>query len=143
MIGSVHQYEVLIHERHLDTFGHVNNAVYLDLLEEARWDLISNNGFGLEEIQRRQVGPTLLEINLRFQREIRNRERITIKSWLESYTGKVGKFVQQMVNVQGQVCCEAKFVIGLFDMQARKLITPTPEWWRALGIDPQQAPEST
>lgn len=134
MLGSVHEYELLIHERHLDTFGHVNNATYLDLFEEARWDLITRNGYGLAEVQARKIGPTILEISLRFVREIKNRERITVKSWLESYTGKVGRFRQQMVNVNGDLCCDATFVMGLFDMQSRKLIPPTPEWLRALGI---------
>jgi thioesterase III len=107
MLGSVHLYELVIQERHLDTFGHVNNAVYLDLFEAARWDLITRNGFGLKEIQERGMGPTILEINLRFTREIKNREPITIKSWLESYSSKVGKMKQQMVNPDGDVCCDA------------------------------------
>lgn len=134
MPGAIHLYDLVIHERHLDTFGHVNNATYLDLLEEARWDLITRNGFGLEEIKRLQLGPTMLEINLRFVKEIRNRARITVKSWSESYTGKILKFTQQMLNEQGELCCEGAFVIGLFDLQARKLVLPTPEWLRALGL---------
>jgi acyl-CoA thioester hydrolase len=92
MPGAVHLYNLTIHERHLDTFGHVNNATYLDLFEEARWDLITGNGYGFDEIKRRQAGPTILEINLRFVREIRNRQRITVKSWSEAYSGKVSKF---------------------------------------------------
>lgn len=134
MLGTPHLYEVLIHERHLDTFGHVNNATYLDILEEARWDLITRNGFGLDEIKRRQQGPTILEINLRFMREITNRQRITIKSWTDSYTGKICKFTQQMLNEQGEVSCEGKFTVALFDLHARKLLAPTPEWKRALGL---------
>jgi acyl-CoA thioester hydrolase len=134
MLGTFHLYELVIHERHLDTFGHVNNATYLDLFEEARWDLITRNGYGLEEIQRRQAGPTILEINLRFAREIKNRQRITIKSWMESYTGKVGRFQQQMLNEAQEVCCDATFVVALFDLQARRLVKPTPEWLRGLGL---------
>jgi len=134
MLGNVHLYEVLILERHLDTFGHVNNAVYLDLFEAARWDLIDRNGYGLSEIQRRAQGPTILEINIRFQREIKNRQRITIKTWMEAYPGKVGKLKQQMVNEAGEVCCDATFSMGLFDLTARKLLKPTPEWLRAVGL---------
>lgn len=136
MPGTVHLYELTIHERHLDTFGHVNNATYLDLLEEARWDLITRNGYGLEEIKRLQVGPTILEINLRFRRELRNRQRITIKSWPESYVGKIGVLEQQMLGENSEVCCEATFSIGLFDLQTRRLIPPTPEWLRAVGLPP-------
>ena len=44
-------YETLIRESHLDTFGHVNNATYLQLYEEARWELITRNGYGLAKVR--------------------------------------------------------------------------------------------
>jgi acyl-CoA thioester hydrolase len=137
MIGTVHQYELQILEQHLDTFGHVNNARYLEILEAARWDLITRNGYGLDEVVRTQVGPTILEINLRFQRELRNRQRVTVKTWVDSYAGKIGRLAQQICDEQGNVCCEAMFVIGLFDMAARKLIPPTPAWLAACGLRPE------
>ena len=91
MVGSVHEYALVIREQHLDTFGHVNNAKYLEILEEARWDLITRNGYGLEEVLRRRIGPTILEINLKFQRELQNRQPIVIKTWMDSYAGKIGR----------------------------------------------------
>jgi thioesterase III len=134
MVGFVHDYPLVIREAHLDTFGHVNNATYLAILEEARWELITCNGYGLDEVIRRRIGPTILEINLKFQRELRNRQPITIRTWMDSYAGKIGKVVQQIVDAEGNLCCEALFTIGLFDLAARKLIPPTPEWIKALGL---------
>lgn len=134
MIGTAHEYELQIQEQHLDTFGHVNNAVYLQLFEQARWDLITGNGYGLREVHERKIGPTILEIHIRFSRELKNRQTITIKTWLESYQGKTGKLVQQMIDEAGKVCCEAVFTMALFDLTARKLIVPTPEWLKAIGI---------
>jgi acyl-CoA thioester hydrolase len=136
MLGAVHEYRMLILESHIDTFGHVNNAAYLQILEEARWDLITRNGYGLDEVQRRRIGPIVLEANLRFARELRNRQAVTIRSWLDSHSGKVGKFAQQVLDDAGELCCDAMFTIGLFDLTARKLIRPTPEWVRALGLRP-------
>ena len=138
MPGPVHDYALVIREQHLDTFGHVNNAKYLEILEEARWDLITRNGYGLAEVMRRRIGPTILEINLKFQRELRLRQAITIKSWVESYRKKVGQMMQQMWDAEGNLCCEALFVIGLFDLTARKLIAPTPEWMQAMGVTPEE-----
>ncbi len=137
MLGAVHEYAVLIREQHLDTFGHVNNARYLELFEEARWDLITRNGYGLDEVVRRRVGPVILEAALKFQREVRNRQAMVIKSWTDSYAGKIAHFTQQLVDEQGAVCCEGRFVFGLFDLTARKLIAPTPDWLRAVGIPPE------
>jgi thioesterase III len=145
MLGTAHEYDLLIREQHLDTFGHVNNAKYLEILEEARWDLITGNGYGLAEVVRRRLGPTILEIKLRFQRELRNRQPIKIKTWIDSYPGKVGRLVQQIWDQDGNLCCEALFVIGLFDVAARKLVLPTPEWIKAMGLTEAdlaaQAPE--
>lgn len=129
-----HRYRLQILERHLDTFGHVNNATYLELFEEARWDWITNNGYGLDRVQRERKGPTILEIAITFKRELRNRQWIDVVSWMESYPSRVGTAVQQMLDEQGNLCCEARFVIGLFDLERRKLISPTPEWRLAVGL---------
>jgi acyl-CoA thioester hydrolase len=137
MIGSAHEYRLLVLEKHLDTFGHVNNAAYLEILEEARWDLITGNGYGLDEVRRRGIGPVVLEAHLRFARELHNRQAVTIRTWLESYSGKVGRLAQQIKDDDGEVCCDALFTIGLFDLAARRLIRPTAEWARALGLRPE------
>ncbi|HEY3234558.1 MAG TPA: hypothetical protein VGJ84_07565 [Polyangiaceae bacterium] len=42
--------------------------------------------------------------------------------------------MQQISNQSGELCCEAVLVIALFDVRARKLIAPTPEWLRAIGV---------
>lgn len=128
-------YQVLIRESHLDTFGHVNNAMYLTLYEEARWDLITSRGFGLKEIKERKQGPIILDVNLKFLKELKLRELITIQTEMMDYVGKVGHIKQQMLRESGEVASEAIFSIGYFDTVARKLIPPTPEWKHAIGMD--------
>ena len=134
MLGPIHEYPLVIREHHLDTFGHVNNAAYLDILEEARWDLITRNGYGLDEVHRLKVGPTVLALEIRFVREIRNRQRVNIRTWLESYSGKIGKLAQQVRDEKDELCTDALFTIGLFNMTTRRLVRPTSEWIVALGL---------
>lgn len=136
MLSPVHEYTVLIIERHLDTFGHVNNATYLDLFEAARWEWITSNGFGLERIRELRKGPVVLEVNLRFKRELKNRQRIVIRTWVESYEGKVGTVLQDMRDEAGELHCEARFLCAYFDLEARRLLAPTPEWLKAVGMQP-------
>lgn len=128
-----HVYTLKILEAHLDTFGHVNNATYLNLFEEARWDLITQGGYGMKEVQARQQGPVILEVNVVFKRELHLRETIQIHSKVVDFNGKIGKLAQTIVNGAGKVSAEAVFTLGFFDMKARKLITPTPEWLKATG----------
>lgn len=128
-----HEYPVLIREAHLDVFGHVNNAAYLQIFEEARWDWITRGGFGMTEIFARGIGPVVLEANLRFQREAKNREAMVVKSRTLEYEGKIGTVEQVMVRADGKASCTALFTVALFDIKARKIISPTPEWLKAVG----------
>lgn len=131
---SVHEYPVLIRESHLDVFGHVNNAKYLEIFEEARWDWITRGGFGMKEIFERGIGPVVLEANLRFQREAKNRDRMIVRSRTLEYDGKIGKIEQVMAREDGKASCTALFTVALFDIKARKIISPTPEWLKAVGM---------
>lgn len=132
--GKVHEYPVQILEHHLDGFGHVNNATYLELFEEARWDLITRGGFGLEQVRERLIGPVVLAVELRFNREAVNRERMVIRTRTLEYRGKVGKLEQILTRADGLPSCAANFTFGLFDLKTRRLLRPTPEWLKAVGI---------
>lgn len=127
------EYRLLIRESHLDTFGHVNNATYLTLFEEARWELITRNGYGLQTVQSLKKGPVILEVSLKFMKEVKLREEILITTELLDYEGLVGRMKQQMINAKGEVASEATFKFGLFDVKNRKLIPATPEWLKAIG----------
>lgn len=129
----IFEYPVTIKESHLDTFSHVNNAQYLTLFEEARWELITQRGFGLREIKETQTGPVVLEASLKFKREIKLREKIVIKTYSPEDTGKIVSLKQEMVKPDGTVACEAVFVIAFFDTKSRKIIEPTPAWRKAIG----------
>jgi acyl-CoA thioester hydrolase len=131
----VYEKRILISESHLDSFGHLNHARYLELLEQARWDLITERGFGIDVIRRTRTGPVILEVTIKYMRELGPREPVVIRSELLTYEGKVGTFRQQMVKEDGALACEAIFSFGLFDLERRKLIDPTLAWQFALGAD--------
>ncbi len=139
MLATPHRFSLEIVERHLDTFGHVNNAVYLEILEEARWEWITRNGYGMKEIREFEQGPTILECSLKFMKELKLRERIEIESDIASLRGKTFDVVQHIRRPDGDVACEAHFKMGLFDLRARRLIAPTPRWLAGLGLDPALA----
>lgn len=131
----IHEKPIAISESHVDSFGHLNHARYFELFEQARWDIITERGFGIETINQTKTGPVILEVNVRFMRELAPREAVVIRSELISYERKVGKFRQQIVKADGGVACDAVFSFGLFDLERRKLVDPSPEWAHAVGID--------
>ena len=128
----MHSKKFTVKEIHLDTFGHVNNATYLELFEDARWDLVTERGYGLKRVRETGIGPTVLEIEIKFRQELRLRDEVLIESNVESYEGKVGKLRQKMLLKDGSLACDALFTFGLFDTGQRKLIEPNEEWLNAL-----------
>ncbi len=134
MSAQLKSYEFIVKEHHLDTFGHVNNSMYLQLFEEARWQIITDGGYGLAEVQKNQKGPVILEITIKFLKELKLREKIKINYETVNYTGKIGQVKQQMINEKNEVACEAVFTVGFFDLVLRRLINPTEEWKKAIGL---------
>jgi acyl-CoA thioester hydrolase len=132
--NTIFKYSLLIKEHHLDTFGHVNNAKYLELLEEARWEFLNAHGMDLKTIHEKGIGPVILELEIKFLKEVRLRQLITIESQMLSFDQKIGVMQQYILNDRDQLCCKAKMTFGFFDMNTRKLILPSAQLLSVLGI---------
>jgi thioesterase III len=129
----IHQYPFRVLEGHVDMFGHMSNIAYLEVFEAARWQMITERGYGADRIQTLRRGPVVLNIEVQFRKELRLRQEVVIETFGVSYPGKVGSLTQRMVSPKGDLHCQADFKMGLFDLDARKLVQPTPEWLHACG----------
>lgn len=128
-------YEFMVCERHLDVFGHVNNAQYMSLFEEARWDRITRRGYGLKEILESKIGTVILESTIRYRRELKNREKVTIETSVLGFNKKIITLKQKMLKEDGEIAADAEFKAGCFDLVQRKLIVPSDAWiFAILGI---------
>jgi YbgC/YbaW family acyl-CoA thioester hydrolase len=128
------EYKTQILEHHLDSFGHVNNAKYLELYEEARWDFITTNGYGLKQVKEYKQGPIVLDVTCSFRREITNREWVTIKSNTIEIKSKIMKIEQVIIKENGDLASKATFTFGFMDLQLRKMIVQPPLWLKAVGV---------
>ncbi len=128
--NGVHTYSTKIEASHLDTFGHVNHATYLVILEQARWDILEELGIGFHRIQREKIGPVILEARIRYLRELTYGDEIKIESRFSSRENRVGKVVQEMFRADGELAARAEITFGLIDLKARKLVDPSNDWAR-------------
>ncbi len=55
--------EIIIRSYHIDSFGHVNNARYLEFIEEGRWAL---EIFDLKKLKKKNLGPVVVNINTNY-----------------------------------------------------------------------------
>lgn len=140
-------YEKTILEHHLDTLGHVNNSKYLEIFEEARWDLSTKAGFGLKTFQKIKKGPIVLSLTLDFKKEIMNRQKILIVTQVKEIS-KNYKFITldqkiydytdwyiaKSQNLEASFYTELEVKTACFDLESRKLIPPTKQWLKALEL---------
>jgi acyl-CoA thioester hydrolase len=135
MSEKVFFYQTTILEHHLDAFCHVNNASYLQLFEEARWDFSEKIGHGLEWVLAQKKGPIVLNVEISFRKELVNREKISIESWSLGMKNRlVLAFEQKMRKENGQLASAIKLDLGFMDLKLRKLSPFPQKWMESFGI---------
>lgn len=66
---------------HIDSYGHVNNAQYLILLEEARTQFLERVGFPLEELSRQGLFIFINDIHIQFKKPAVLGDCLEIHNW--------------------------------------------------------------
>jgi YbgC/YbaW family acyl-CoA thioester hydrolase len=122
-----------IEPRHCDLYGHMNNAAYAELLEEGRWDFISQRGYGRGTVTALGQGPVVLQLNIRFRRELSPGEKVIVESTLSQVRSRSATVSQRILGENGDLACEAEATLGLFDLSTRRLIGPNEKWKAALS----------
>ena len=69
-LQRVAKYSTKPKPEHCDLYGHVNNASYLTLFEDARWAWLTANGYGFDTVKETGQGPVLLEANIKYLKEV-------------------------------------------------------------------------
>lgn len=85
---------------HTDSFGHVNNARYLELLEEARWQFAEHHGL-VDLLNEKNLGFIIMELNLRFRLPVVVGDTIQIFTSLVSLGSDLGEVVQLIKRKHG------------------------------------------
>ncbi len=91
--------EIKVRGYHLDLYGHVNNARYLEFLEEARWSFFEDRG-DLEWFVSRGLGFSVVNININYRRPAKMGEVLAIASSVARIGNRSGT-VHQEVRLQG------------------------------------------
>ena len=69
----------------LDSLGHLNHAVYLNYLEQARFDALAAGGFPIETMQTRGWGVHVVRIEVDYRRECRLGDRLVARTAVQSF----------------------------------------------------------
>jgi len=73
------EFRLTVRGYELDSYGHVNHAVYVNYLEQARWVLIKDAGL-LEELQKADIKIVVVKLQVRYMREIGLLDEILVQT---------------------------------------------------------------
>ncbi|MEV5311453.1 acyl-CoA thioesterase [Streptomyces sp. NPDC052610] len=119
-----------------DTQGHLNQAVYLNYAEHARWSLLQAAGIRQAALQAKGVGPVALETTIRYLRELLAGDEVEVTCEFVWGHGKTFRIRQHIVKADGTVAAEIEAVGGLLDLKERRLLPDPRERFKELAADP-------
>ncbi|MGX4689017.1 acyl-CoA thioesterase [Streptomyces sp. JNUCC 63] len=119
-----------------DVQGHLNQAVYLNYAEHARWSLLQAAGISQAGLIARGVGPVALETTVQYRRELLAGDEVDVTCAFEWGGGKTFRMRQTIRKTDGTVAAELTGVGGLLDLTARKLVAHPEEYFKELASDP-------
>ncbi|GHJ41113.1 thioesterase family protein [Streptomyces sp. TS71-3] len=119
-----------------DTQGHLNQSVYLQYGEHARWALLAAAGIRQQDLVGQGVGPVALETTIRFLRELRAGDETVMSCRFEWGTGKTFRITQILTKADGTVAAEITALGGMLDLRERRMIQDPRGFLRKLATDP-------
>jgi thioesterase III len=115
-----HTVDIKIRGYHLDGYGHVNNARYLEFLEEARWSIFEER-IDLQTFIARGYLFVVVNININYRRPAYLHEAVSIETALKSMSSHSGLF-EQVVKLKGAdtVVADAQITFVILDSRTHK-----------------------
>lgn len=116
------QTKIKVRGYHLDVYQHVNNARYLEFLEEARWDGLESSA-GFQWMSAHHIAFVVVNININYRRPAVLGDVLTVTSKVEQLNGKSGVLSQVVtLDPEGQVVADALITFVCIDLKTQKAL---------------------
>ncbi len=115
--------EIEVRGYELDSFGHVNHAVYISYLEHARWKMLAEVSIGLKELQEWKRFPVIAEVNAKYRRPTFLGEKLEVKTEVVE-SGRVAFTLEQKIFRAEELVFEGRVKVVLVDETGRPALMP-------------------
>ncbi|MFD7938782.1 acyl-CoA thioesterase [Streptomyces sp. NPDC059755] len=119
-----------------DVQGHLNQSVYINYAEHARWSLLQAAGITQAGLLAKGVGPVALETTIRYQRELLAGDEVDVSCVFEWGGGKTFRIRQTISKADGTVSAQLFSVGGLLDLKERRMVADPTAYFKELAADP-------
>lgn len=108
-----HITEIKVRGYHLDLYGHVNHARYLEFLEDARWGLMESDG-SLEWFMQQGYALVVSRVDIRYLRPATMGEELRVETRLDRLLERAVVIVQRVVKAAtGKLVAEAEVTVAV------------------------------
>ena len=129
--------EVVAGSEAIDSYGHVNNAVYLSWLEACAWAHSDALGFGEARCVEMQRGMAVRNLNLEYLAACYEGDEILVGNWLIANDGKLRATRRfQLINrTRGQVAMRGEILYVCMNLSSGRPVRMPPEFLAAYDPD--------
>ncbi len=103
---------IVVRSSELDSFGHVNHAVFLNYFEHARFEALELAGFSWSVLEERGWGIFVVRIEVDYLAEAHRGDRLLVRTHADSFRRTSMLLAQSMVRREADgretVVCEAR-----------------------------------
>ena len=118
----MHTIKIKVRGYHLDMYQHVNNARYLEFLEEARWHYVESK-LNLQEWMNKGLGFVVVNININYRKPASLNQILEIKSEMARISHKSATIRQQIfLEETTVVIADAEVTFVIIDIHSGKAV---------------------
>tara|TARA_R110001606_G_scaffold372953_1_gene530193 strand:+ start:92 stop:526 length:435 start_codon:yes stop_codon:yes gene_type:complete len=120
MSTSLSRVQLRVRGYHLDGYGHVNNARYLEFMEEGRWDYFDQHPAMIKELHQAGRAFVVVNLNIDYLAAARHGDDLEIMTGIVNVGERSGLCHHRIVRKDGTVIAQADLTFVLLDMRANK-----------------------
>ncbi|GEN25977.1 hypothetical protein HCU01_39260 [Halomonas cupida] len=116
--------ELRVRGYHLDGYGHVNHARYLEFLEEGRWDYFDHHAALMEQLRHGHIAFVVVNLNIDYRAAAVAGDDLAVETRLAEIGSRSAKMAQRIVRrSDGQLVCRAVLTFVLLDVAENRAVT--------------------
>jgi acyl-CoA thioester hydrolase len=135
-MDSLEEFPVIItvpvHWGDQDSFGHVNNVIYLRWAETARVEYLTRAGIW-RHYEETGVGPIVANINCDYRRALQYPETVRVGARVAHIGNSSIRMTHKVVSSDGEVAAELSTVLVLYDYRSSRPVPVSPEMRDAIA----------
>jgi YbgC/YbaW family acyl-CoA thioester hydrolase len=118
-----HRTKLRVRGYELDSYRHVNHAVYLSYLEQARWEYLSACGLSLLELDRIKRWPVVVHLEMNYKKPAFMDDELEILSRVHA-VGRSSLTIEHEIHCRGALLLSGKVTAAIIDETGKATRVP-------------------